>query len=51
MSAELLQCYNKGCGKKFREEENNEGQLEVVHELVLWLLCVPWDDQEYKEIT
>ena len=27
MSAELLQCYNKGCGQKFKEEENGDGKL------------------------
>ena len=24
-ASELLQCYNKGCGKEYREEENAEG--------------------------
>lgn len=24
-SSELLRCYNKGCGKEYREEENREG--------------------------
>ena len=23
--SELLQCYNKGCGKEYREDENGEG--------------------------
>jgi hypothetical protein len=30
MEAELLQCYNKGCGKKFREENNNNGKMGVL---------------------
>lgn len=24
-TSELLQCYNKGCGKEYREDENGEG--------------------------
>lgn len=24
-TSELLQCYNKGCSKKYREDENAEG--------------------------
>ena len=23
----LLQCYNKGCAQKFKEEDNNEGRI------------------------
>ena len=30
---QLLRCYNKGCGKEYKEEENGEGNntLEVGH--------------------
>lgn len=31
---ELLQCYNKGCGKEYKEDENGEGDY--------WSLIVPW---------
>lgn len=24
-TSELLRCYNKGCGKEYREDENGEG--------------------------
>ena len=24
MIEELLQCYNKGCGKKYKEEDNHD---------------------------
>lgn len=24
---ELLQCYNKGCGKEYKEDENGEGNV------------------------
>ena len=26
MSSEELQCYNKGCGQKYKEEDNKEGE-------------------------
>lgn len=26
MSNDLLQCYNTGCGKKYKEEENSDGE-------------------------
>lgn len=32
-TSELLQCYNKGCGKEYREDENGEGDY--------WSLIVP----------
>lgn len=30
----LLQCYNKGCGKKFSVTENAEGEVMSCHNLV-----------------
>ena len=30
----LLQCYNKGCGNKFKEEDNNEGKVAAL--LPVW---------------
>jgi len=26
-TSELLQCYNKGCGKEYREDGNGEGNV------------------------
>jgi len=26
-TSELLQCYNKGCGKEYRKDENGEGNV------------------------
>lgn len=35
----VLQCYNKGCLKKYPEDEDNESKL--VHQLIIFSLFLP----------
>ena len=32
-------CYNKGCGKRFQDEENNECELHLLFRTVLVYYC------------